>query len=125
LVYAAASALAYVVKTINTSHGGKMSLARVLAGQIGDGTTLNSQDRELGASRACPRSWARASRSAGRPLPARPCAFGKLDHAKTGDTLAAGKEMPKRLVASSLSGGAGDFDCCERAQGRCETRPGA
>ena len=31
--------VAYVLKTLNTAHGGKMSLVRVLAGQAGDGTT--------------------------------------------------------------------------------------
>src|SRR3954465_6927825 len=34
------SPVAYVMKTVNTSHGGKMSVARVLTGKIGDGTTL-------------------------------------------------------------------------------------
>ena len=32
-------AVAYVLKTLNTAHGGKMSVARVLAGQVGDGIT--------------------------------------------------------------------------------------
>ena len=39
-VSANGDAVAYVLKTLNTAHGGKMSVARVLAGQIGDGTTL-------------------------------------------------------------------------------------
>src|SRR5580698_6349230 len=41
-------AVAYVLKTLNTAHGGKMSVARVLAGQIGDGTTLITEDGEVG-----------------------------------------------------------------------------
>src|SRR6202167_1263844 len=41
-------AVAYVLKTLNTAHGGKMSVARVLAGQVGDGTTLLSGDEEVG-----------------------------------------------------------------------------
>ena len=41
-------ALAYVLKSQHTAHGGKMSVARVLAGQIGDGTTLQSPEREAG-----------------------------------------------------------------------------
>ena len=36
----AGEAVAYVLKTLNTAHGGKMSIARVLAGQAGDGITL-------------------------------------------------------------------------------------
>src|SRR4030081_3397253 len=33
--------VAYVIKTFHTAHGGKLSVARVLAGQVGGGTTLN------------------------------------------------------------------------------------
>ena len=33
-------AIAYVMKTLHTTHGGKMSLARVLAGSIGEGAML-------------------------------------------------------------------------------------
>src|SRR6201992_2400069 len=45
---ASGDAVAYVLKTLNTAHGGKMSVARVLAGQIGDGTTLITEDGEVG-----------------------------------------------------------------------------
>jgi elongation factor G len=41
-------AVAYVLKTLNTAHAGKMSIVRVLAGQIGDGVTLQSPEREAG-----------------------------------------------------------------------------
>src|SRR5438876_551562 len=34
------STVAYVLKTINTAHGGKMSAVRVLSGKIGDGANL-------------------------------------------------------------------------------------
>src|SRR4029079_17122163 len=40
--------LAYVMKTLNTAHAGKMSIVRVLGGQIGDGVTLASPEREAG-----------------------------------------------------------------------------
>src|ERR1700733_13535492 len=41
-------AIATVVKTFHTTHGGKLSVARVLSGQIGDGVTLNSPAEEAG-----------------------------------------------------------------------------
>ena len=41
-VKAGSDAVAYVLKTLHTAHGGKMSVARVLAGQVGDGTTLTT-----------------------------------------------------------------------------------
>ena len=44
------------------------------------------------ASPACSSCSARRPRSAGRRRPARPSRFGKLDKAKTGDTLTAGKQ---------------------------------
>ena len=95
---AGSDATAYVVKTINTSHGGKMSIARVLSGQIGDGTTLNSQDRDAGRVSGVSKVMGQGFEKRGPAAAGDTVAFGKLDHAKTGDTLAAGKEMPKRLV---------------------------
>src|SRR5258705_431046 len=44
----AGSPVAYVLKTINTSHGGKKSMALVLTGKIGDGTTLQRPDGDAG-----------------------------------------------------------------------------
>ena len=68
----AGSPVAYVLKTINTSHGGKMSVARVLTGKIGDGTTLLRAERRSRTGRgACSSSWASTARSAAPPRPAR------------------------------------------------------
>ena len=39
-VKAGSDAIAYVMKTFHTAHGGKMSVARVLNGQVADSTTL-------------------------------------------------------------------------------------
>src|ERR1700716_1049631 len=41
-------ALAYVFKTVHLQHGGKLSLARLLAGHLDDGTTLQSSSGESG-----------------------------------------------------------------------------
>jgi elongation factor G len=89
---------AYVVKTINTSHGGKMSIARVLSGQIGDGSTLNSQDRDVGRVSGVSKVMGQGYEKRGPASAGETVAFGKLDHAKTADTLASGKDNPKRLV---------------------------
>jgi elongation factor G len=91
-------ATAYVVKTINTSHGGKMSIARVLSGQVGDGTTLNSQDRDVGRVSGVSKVMGQGYEKRGPAVAGETVAFGKLDHAKTADTLASGKDNPKRLV---------------------------
>jgi elongation factor G len=91
-------AVAYVLKSINTAHGGKMSVARVLAGQVGDGTTLNSQDRDAGRVSGVFKMMGQAFEKRGVAQAGEAVAFGKLDHAKTGDTLASGKDNPARLV---------------------------
>jgi elongation factor G len=91
-------AVAYVLKSIHTAHGGKMSVARVLAGQIGDGTTLNSQDREAGRVSGVFRMMGQAFEKRGAAQAGETVALGKLDNARTGDTLASGKENPARLA---------------------------
>ena len=48
-VKANGEAVAYVLKTLaHRPMAARLSVARVLAGQIGDGTTLNSPDGEVG-----------------------------------------------------------------------------
>jgi elongation factor G len=84
-------AVAYVLKTLNTTHGGKMSVARVLAGQIGDGTTLLSGDDEVGRVAGVFKLVGQTTEKRGPAMVGETVAFAKLDKAKTGDTLTAGK----------------------------------
>jgi elongation factor G len=91
-------ALALVLKTLHTAHGGKMSIARVLAGTAGDGITLNTPTAEAGRIAAVfkltgQHSEKRAAAAAGETV-----AFGKLDHARTGDTLSTGKQPHASLT---------------------------
>ncbi|MEZ5787293.1 MAG: elongation factor G [Xanthobacteraceae bacterium] len=84
-------AVAYVLKTFHTTHGGKLSLARVLAGQISDSATLQTANGDAGRIAGIFKMTGsstekRSSASAGDTV-----AFGKLDGAKTGDTLSTGK----------------------------------
>ena len=83
--------VAYVLKTVNTSHGGKMSVARVLAGKIGDGTSLVSPDADAGRVAATFKLMGQHSEKRGPAQAGETVAFGKLDHAKTGDTLTDGQ----------------------------------
>jgi elongation factor G len=85
-------AVAYVLKTLNTTHGGKMSVARVLAGQIGDGTTLLSGDEEVGRVAGVFRLVGQTTEKRGPATVGETVAFAKLDKAKTGETLTAGKQ---------------------------------
>jgi elongation factor G len=91
-VKSGSDAVAYVLKTLNTTHGGKMSIARVLAGQIGDGTTLLSGDEEVGRVAGVFKLVGQTTEKRGPALVGETVAFAKLDKAKTGDTLTAGKQ---------------------------------
>jgi elongation factor G len=89
---ASGDAVAYVLKTQSTTHGGKMSIARVLAGQIGDGTTLITGDDEAGRVAGVFKLVGQNSEKRGPAAVGETVAFAKLDKAKTGDTLTAGKQ---------------------------------
>jgi len=91
-VKSGSEAVAYVLKTLNTTHGGKMSVARVLAGQIGDGTTLLSGDDEVGRVAGVFKLVGQTTEKRGPATVGETVAFAKLDKAKTGDTLTAGKQ---------------------------------
>ncbi len=87
-----AEAVAYVLKTQNTTHGGKMSIVRMLAGQAGDGTTLLSPDDEAGRVAGTFKLVGQSTEKRGPAGVGETVAFAKLDKAKTGDTLTAGKQ---------------------------------
>jgi elongation factor G len=91
-VKANGDAVAYVLKTLNTTHGGRMSIARLLAGQAGDGTTFLSGDDEAGRVAGVFKLVGQSSEKRGPASVGETVAFAKLDKAKTGDTLTAGKQ---------------------------------
>ena len=81
-------ALALVLKTLHTEHGGKLSLVRVLAGEFGDGeqlVTATGNGERLSGLFAL-----RGQESRKLDGPARPgdtVAFGRLEAVQTGDSL--------------------------------------
>jgi elongation factor G len=85
-------AVAGVVKTFHTTHGGKLSIARVLSGQLGDGVTLNSPNGEAGRVSGVFRLMGSSTEKRGPAAAGETVAFGKLDGARTGDTLSSGKQ---------------------------------
>jgi elongation factor G len=91
-VKAGGDAVAYVLKTLNTTHGGKMSVARMLAGQAGDGTTLLCDDEEAGRIAGVFKLVGQSTEKRGPAAVGETVAFAKLDKARTGDTLSAGKQ---------------------------------
>ena len=90
-------AVALVVKTFHTAHGGKMSVARLLAGQAGDGTIFNTPDAEAGRVSGVFKPLGQNFEKRGQAIAGETVAFGKLDKVKTGDTLSAGKKVHGKL----------------------------
>jgi elongation factor G len=92
-------AVAYVMKTLHTAHGGKMSVARVLAGTVPEGAMMTgasaAHDRVSGVFKLT----GQASEKRGPALVGDAVALGKLDHARTGETLTSGKQ-PHAPVAA-------------------------
>ena len=94
-----ADAVAYVMKTIHTAHGGKMSVARILNGQVTDSTTLITTEREAGRVAGVFKIMGQTTEKRGAAQAGETVALGKLDHANTGDTLTAGKQAHPPLAA--------------------------
>jgi elongation factor G len=97
-VKSGSDAVAYVLKTQNTTHGGKMSIARVIAGQAGDGTTLLAGDDEAGRVAGVFKLVGQTTEKRGAAALGETVGFAKLDKAKTGDTLTAGKQAHPALA---------------------------
>jgi elongation factor G len=84
--------IAQVIKTIHTSHGGKMSVVRAVNGQVADSTTFLAPEREAGRVAGIFKLMGQTTEKRGPAQPGEVVALGKLEHANTGDTLTAGKQ---------------------------------
>ena len=90
--------LALVLKTFHTTHGGKMSIARLLAGQASDGTTFHTPHGEAGRVSGVFKIMGQHFEKRGSASAGETVALGKLDGAKTGDTLSGGKQAHPALI---------------------------
>jgi elongation factor G len=93
----AAGTLVQVMKTIHTSHGGKLSVARVLAGQIADGAELHAGGGRSGRVSGIYRMLGREQIKQGSAAEGETVALGKLDEIRTGDIAGSAKNPPARL----------------------------
>ena len=89
---------AYAMKTLHTAHGGKMSIVRILNGQVNDGTTFVTPEREAGRVAGVFKLLGQSNEKRGAAQAGETVALGKLDHANTGDSLTAGKQAHPPLV---------------------------
>lgn len=83
--------VAYVLKTWHTAHGGKLSVARILSGQAGDGTVFITPEREVGRVSGVFKLMGQQMDKRGPAMAGETVGLGKLDYARTGETLTAGK----------------------------------
>ncbi|MGH6665048.1 MAG: elongation factor G, partial [Pseudolabrys sp.] len=79
-------------------HGGKMSIARLLAGQAGDGTTFITPHGDAGRVSGVFKVTGQHFDKRGPAVAGETVAFGKLEGAKTGDTLSGGKQPHAALL---------------------------
>ncbi len=85
-----AKSAAHVMKTLYSAHGGKLTIARVLAGDFADGTTVSAD----GIEERIAGTFAIFGADAKKRGPAKAgdtVAFGRLEKVKTGTMLTAGK----------------------------------
>src|SRR5579863_145202 len=92
-------ALAQVLRTIHTGHGGKLSLARVLRGAFADGVTVTSssgaEERVAGVLRLTGAASAKLARAEEGDT----VAFARLESIATSDSFTDAKKAPQRIVA--------------------------
>jgi len=97
-VKSGADCVAYVMKSMHTSHGGKVSIVRVLSGQIPDSSTFITPEREAGRVAGIFKLLGQTTEKRGPAAAGETVALGKLDHANTGDTLTLGKQAHAGLL---------------------------
>jgi elongation factor G len=97
-VPAGSDMLVQVMKTVHTTHGGKLSVARVLSGTVGDGAELMGPGGPVGRASGVFRLLGQQTAKRDAAHAGETVGLGKLEGAKTGMTLAAGKTAPVQLV---------------------------
>jgi elongation factor G len=91
--------IAYVMKTLHTAHGGKMSVSRVLSGSIAEGAMLTGPSGTADRVSGVFKLTGQASEKRGPAVLGDTVALGKLDHAKTSETLTSAKQPHAQIVA--------------------------
>jgi elongation factor G len=100
---------AQVIKTIHTTHGGKLSIARVFAGEISDGATVigakGKEQRVAGVFTLMGQAQTKVPKALAGEL----VAFGRLDVIQSGETIAIAKSEPLQLSTDSPARGVYGF----------------
>jgi len=87
-----------VIKTFHTTHGGKLSLARLLSGKIADGDTVYGRDGETDRISGLFSLMGQEPKKLTTAEVGDTVALGRLEKVVTGDTLSTAKDEASRLV---------------------------
>ncbi len=94
-------AIVQVMKTVHSSHGGKLSIARVLSGTVADSAELVGSDGSVGRVAGLFRIMGQHTTKREAAEAGDTVGLGKLDSAQTGMTLGSGKTAPPQVVSLS------------------------
>ncbi len=95
---AAGATVVQILKTLHTPHAGKISVARVLSGSVGDGTELSGPNGPAGRVSGIFRINGQQMVKRETAAEGETVGLGKLDDAATGTTLGTGKDALPQLV---------------------------
>jgi elongation factor G len=97
-VKSSAGTIVQVMKSIHTPHGGKLSVSRVLTGSVADGVELFASDGNAIKVSGIYKLVGTNQQKVPSAKVGDTVAFGKLDDARTGDTLTSAKSGVARLI---------------------------
>src|ERR1043166_8759442 len=80
------------MKTLHTAHGGKMSVTRILSGSVPEGAQLTRPSGTADRASGVFKMFGQNTDKRGAAGSGETVALGKLDHAKTSETLSSGKQ---------------------------------
>ncbi|MFZ1813832.1 MAG: elongation factor G [Rhizobiaceae bacterium] len=93
--------LALVMKTIHTTHGGKLSVSRILSGAVKDGVELTLPDGEVNRVSGVSRIFGKDTKSVAEARAGDTVALGKLENAKSGQLLTTAKKAARQPVGNA------------------------
>lgn len=86
-----------VLKTLHTGHGGKLTVARVLSGEVTDGATLQRSDGSAERISGIHRLMGRETTKRGTARAGDTVALGRMERVRTGETLTTGRQPADAL----------------------------
>ena len=102
---AGGGAVAQILKTFHTAHGGKLSLVRLLAGEIGDGATFHGATGQDGRAAGLFTLMGQVPQKLAKAQAGDTVALGRLEGFATGETIATAKGPAAQLVSIAKAAG--------------------